>query len=211
MRNTIKITMVLSALLCATMDLQAQQNECTDYHKFECPPARDKRFSLNGQSKSAPVQVGRQTELNIIVYKGQDYRISFCHDAAVLGNELAIRLVEKVRQPVDEGELTEVVKEEPIRDEDGNPTGFTREVRTSQGGRRFKDVEKVLWDNSEHEMAQEVEFSCTSTKRLCIQINATGPDEGARSRRAQQFDIACVGIRVEHMTTPPLGFEPQRR
>ena len=37
---------------------------------------RDKRFSMNGQSKSAMVQVGQETELNIIVYRGQDYRIS---------------------------------------------------------------------------------------------------------------------------------------
>lgn len=210
MRNMIKIAMVLPALLFGAMELQAQ-SECTDYHKFECPPARDKRFSLNGQSKSASVQVGRQTELNIIVYKGQDYRISFCHDAAILGGDLAVRLVEKVRQPVEGASAGEVVKEEAILDENGNLTGRTQEVRTTEGGKRFKDVEKVLWDNSEHEMSQEIEFSCTSTKRLCIQINATGADEGSRSRKAQQFDIGCVGIRVEHMTTPSLGFEPQRR
>lgn len=210
MRNTIKMALAMQALLWGGMVAQAQ-SECTDYHKFECPPARDKRFSLNGQSKSASVQVGRQTELNIIVYKGQDYRISFCHDGEVLGGDLAIRLVEKVRQPVEGNESVEVVKEEPILDENGNPTGRTQEVRTTEGGKKFKDVEKVLWDNSEHEMSQEVEFSCTSTKRLCIQINATGADEGSRGRKAQQFDIGCVGIRVEHMTTPSLGFEPQRR
>lgn len=210
MRNTIKTALVMPALMWAAMGVQAQ-GDCTNYHKFDCPPASDKRFSLNGQSRSASVQVGQQTELNIIVYRGQDYRISFCHDAAVLGGDLAIRLVEKVRQPVEGSEGDEVVKDEPILDEDGNVTGRTQEVRTTQGGRKFKDVEKVLWDNSEHEMAQEVEFSCTSTKRLCIQINATGPDEGSRSRKAQQFDIGCVGIRVEHMSTPPLGFEPRRR
>lgn len=33
----------------------------------------DKRFSINGQSKSAMVQVGKETELNIVVYRGQDY------------------------------------------------------------------------------------------------------------------------------------------
>jgi hypothetical protein len=175
------------------------QSVCSDYHKFNCQPAGDKRWSLNGQSKSASIQVGRETELNIIIYSGQDYRISLCQDMKVLGEELAIRLVEKVRVPKgDAGGNSQ-----PIVDEEGKRTGTTRKIQDDD--RLFEEIEKVLWDNTEHEMAQEVEFSCASTKRIAVQIVAPGA-EGKSRRGDKQFDIGCVGILIEHMVTPDLGF-----
>jgi hypothetical protein len=179
------------------------QSECVDYHKYNCPRSADKRWSVNGQSKSAAIQVGRETELNIILYRGQDYRISVCQDVKLLGEQLAIRLVEKVREP---REVEEVVTNlEPILDADGKPTGATREVRTTKKQQVFEEVEKVLWDNTEHDMAYEVEFSCASTKRIAITVIAAGAE--AKSRRSSsEFDIGCAGILIEHMPTPGLGF-----
>ncbi len=174
------------------------QSTCTDYHKFNCQRAGDKRWSQNGQSKSASIQVGRETELNIIIYSGQDYRISVCHDTKVLGEDLAIRLVEKVRVPREQTDGAP----DPIIDEDGNRTGTTRTVEDPE--RMFVEVEKVLWDNTEHDMAMEVEFSCASTKRIAVQIMAAGST--GKPRRDKQFDIGCVGILIEHMVTPDLGF-----
>lgn len=156
------------------------QGPCTDYHKFNCNRSSDKRFSVNGQSKSAAVQVGQETELNIIVYRGQDYRISLCSDDNVLGDGLAIRLVEKVRQAKPgTGDATENVE--------------------------YEEVEKVLWDNTEHEMDQTVEFSCTSTKRIAVEVVAAG-GESVGKKSGKAFDIGCVGILIEHMPTPGLGF-----
>ena len=37
------------------------QSECADYHRFNCDRSGDTRFSVNGQSKSASVQVGVPT------------------------------------------------------------------------------------------------------------------------------------------------------
>lgn len=191
----------LALALVATAPVLAQ-SPCTDYHKFNCGRSSDKRFSLNGQSKSAAIQVGQETELNIIIYRGQDYRMSICADARILGEEMAIRLVEKVREPRDKEEV--VVTQEPVLDGDGKPTGEMREVRTRHKRRVFEEVEKVLWDNTAHEMAQEVEFSCTATKRIAVKIIAPG---ASKPKRGQQFDIGCAGILVEHMPTPGLGFK----
>jgi hypothetical protein len=166
------------ALLAAPFAGQAQYT-CADYHKFNCERSTDKRFSMNGQSKSAMVQVGKETELNVIVYRGQDYRIIICHDRKVLGEALAIRLVEKVRVPV--GPAT---------------ADSTKRV--------YEEVEKVLWDNTEHDMVQEVEFSCTATKRIAVEVNAPGATD--KKGRKPDVDIACVGILIEHMPTPGLGF-----
>jgi hypothetical protein len=183
------------------------QNQCADHHKFNCERSTDSRFSLNGQSASAAVKVGQETELNIIVYRGQDYRISLCHDEKTLGEQLAIRLVEKVREPIDVVE--EVSTTEPILGEDGKPTGATQEVKTKRTKKVFEEVEKVLWDNTANNMAQEVEFSCAATKRIAVEVNAPG---GAETKgKKEQFDIGCVGILIEHMPTPGLGFEPGER
>jgi len=178
MRNLL-LTVVATCALFTTLSPAAAQYTCADYHKFNCERSGDKRFSLNGQSKSAMVQVGQETELNIIVYRGQDYRISLCHDGKVLGEKLAIRLVEKVRVPV-------------------GPAVADSTKRV------YEEVEKVLWDNTSNEMADEVEFSCTATKRLAIEVNAPGATD--KKGRRPDVDIGCVGILIEHMPTPGLGF-----
>lgn len=164
-------------LVLALVPASLAQSECPEYHKFNCDRAGDSRFSVNGQSRSAAVKVGEETELNIIVYRSQDYRISVCHDEKILGEALAIRLVEKVRVPK----------------EGGDPSK-----------KEFVEVEKVLWDNTEHDMLQEIEFSCTATKRIAVEVNAPGAAE--RKGRHADEDIGCVGILIEHMPTPGLGF-----
>lgn len=188
---------ILLILGLFSVDQVLGQSVCADYHKFNCQRASDKRWSVNGQSKSASVQVGRETELNIIIYRGQDYRISICQDAKILGEDIAFRLVEKVRVLRDGGSAPQ-----PITDAEGKQTGTTQQVQDDD--RMFEEIEKVLWDNTEHDMAQEVEFSCASTKRIAIRIMA--PGSTGKTRRGGALDIGCLGILIEHMVTPELGF-----
>lgn len=158
------------------------QSECAEYWKL-APRASDTRFSVNGQSKGASVQVGVPTELNIIIYKGQDYRISFVYDKKIIGEHVVARLIEKVRQSTME------------KDANGTPKTV------------FEDVEKVLWDNQDHEMTDAVEFTATSTKRIAVEITAPGvPEDPKKPNRSQLNDIGCVGILIEHMPTPNIGF-----
>jgi hypothetical protein len=66
----------------------------------------------------------------------------------------------------------------------------------------------VLWDNQDHEMADEVEFTATSTKRLAVEITAPGVPEDPKKAGTggKPNDIGCVGILIEHMPTPNIGF-----
>ena len=178
MSSTRSLIIALALVGIAPVALAQAPTGCTDYHKFNCERSGDSRFSLNGQSRSAAVKVGEETELNIIVYRAQDYRITICYDEKILGEAMAIRLVEKVRVP----------KAEP----------------GPNGEREYEETEKVLWDNTEHDMVQEIEFSCTATKRIAIEVNAPGAAE--RKGRDAELDIGCVGILVEHMPTPGIGF-----
>ncbi|MBX2973858.1 MAG: hypothetical protein KF797_12205 [Flavobacteriales bacterium] len=202
MKPIFRSTAVLAAL-CGAMAASAQY-KCADYHRVNGNLSNDKRFSINGQSKSAMVQVGKETELNIIVYRGQDYRISVSHDEKVLGEQLAIRLVEKVRVPTDEA--TEGAAKKAVLDEGGKATGTTLEVKATEKKRTYKEEEKVLWDNTEHDMADEIEFSCTATKRIAIEVVAPGSDSD-KPKKGALNDIGCVGILIEHMPTPAVGFE----
>ena len=157
------------------MHAAAQTSDCSNYHSFNCLPSGDSRFSINGQSRSAAVKIGEETELNIIVYRGQDYRVSVCNDEKILG-QLAIRLVEKMR----------VAKPGP------------------DGKTAYEEEEKVLWDNTSHDMASSIEFSCTATKRIAVEVNAPGAAE--RKGKRADSDIGCVGILIEHMPSPGIGF-----
>lgn len=204
MRSPVIIT-ALSALLPL---FAAAQDGCAGYHQFNCARATDTRFKINGQSKSASVQVGVPTELNIIVYKGQDYRISLCYDTKVIGDHVSARLLEKTRVPK---EVTEqVTRKEEIVDKDGNPTGQFKDVVTTETKQVFEDVRNVLWNNEDHEMADAVEFSATATKRIVVEVIAPGGVDAKPKRSGKEpLDIGCVGILIEHMPTPNLGFEDQ--
>jgi hypothetical protein len=202
MNHSNRLSVFLAGALFAA-SLSAQ-SECADYHRFNCDRSSDSRFSLNGQSKSASVQIGVPTELNIIVYNGQDYRISFCYDDKVVGDHIVARLIEKVREP----RVTEeqVIEKEPVLDDKGQSTGQFKEVTKTVKKTVYEDVRKVLWDNQEHDMANDVEFTATATKRLMVEVTAPGAVDAKPKRSDKQFDIGCVGILIEHMVTPNVGF-----
>lgn len=203
MKHLIILSLV-GTLVAAPFSANAQ-SECSDYHKFNCDRSTDSRYSVNGQSRSASVQVGVPTELNIIVYKGQDYRISLCFDHKVLGEHVVARLIEKTREPKEVEETTTTT--EDVLDENGKPTGAKREVKHTEKKTVYEETRKVLWDNQEHDMATDVEFSATSTKRLAVEVVAPGAEDDGKGKRSDKpFDIGCVGILIEHMPTPDVGF-----
>lgn len=173
---------LIAAIAFAASALALAQSECSEFWR-SAPRASDARFSVNGQSKAASVQVGVPTELNIIIYKGQDYRISFVYDEKIIGDHVVARLIEKVRGPVKK------------------PAG-------TEGKPDFEDSRKVIWDNQDHEMADDVEFTATSTKRIAIEVIAPGVPENPKDAKRGRVpsDIGCVGILIEHMPTPVIGF-----
>ncbi len=203
MRSRLQLTIALLPLIGSLAVLA--QDDCADFHRFNCQRSTDTRFSMNGQSKSASVQIGVPTELNIIVYKGQDYRIAFCYDDKVIGDHVVARLIEKVREPKEISE--QVIKKEERLDADGNPSGKFKETTVTETKRVFEDVEKELWANEDHEMADEIEFTATATKRLIVEVTAPGAANPKPKRSDKKFDIGCVGILIEHMPTPAMGFD----
>jgi hypothetical protein len=163
--NARRLFGILVCVLCTTA-VVAQG--CLDYQKFNCGRSADGRFKINGQSRGAQMRFGQATELNIVLYRGQDYHIALCADNKVLAGRMHFRLLEKVRTP----------------------------LRGASGADEpsYADERKVLWDNADHGMAQDLEFTCNSTRRLVVEVAVEGGNEGEAA--------GCVGILIEHMPTP---------
>jgi hypothetical protein len=201
-----KIILIAAVSILASAGTSAQY-DCNDYEKFNCAPSPDKHFKRNGQSRSAMIQIGYPTEMNIIVYKGQDYRISFCSDKYVLGEQIIFRIVEVTRERVEEAVAT--ADTVSLTSDEGDYAGSVIETRiTDSPGDKplFKEVRKVLYDNTEFDLAQEMEFSSTATKRITLEIMATGSDHPKRMNNPESPDIGCLGVLIEHMPTPGIGF-----
>ena len=199
MKRTVMISMLI--LMGATL---FAQYDCNNFHKFNCPRSSDKHFSLNGQSKSAMVTIGESTDLNIIVYRGQDYRISFCSEKSVVGENVEFQMLQKERVAVEkEFQETSLVEE---LDENGEPTGEMQEVFTTVVRSSFEDQMTVLYDNTKDDLSQEVEFSISSTKRIIVRVMVNGPENPKMKKGADQMDIGCVGVLIEHMNSPEMGF-----
>jgi len=70
---------------------------CYEFHKA-CmaanPKEKDKSFTYNSQSKSALFSKGQKSLLKFVVYRGVDYKISFCSEESVEG-EISFVLIGK--------------------------------------------------------------------------------------------------------------------
>ena len=69
---------------------------------------------------------------------------------------------------------------------------------------------QLLYDNSQDGFSNEIEFSVESTRRLILEVtipggggSSTGKSKG---KMMKSSDMGCVGVLVEHMTTPISGF-----
>jgi hypothetical protein len=181
---------------------------CNYFHTKYCMPSENELFKLNGQSKSALFSKGQTSDLSIIVYKGQDYRISVCMDEN-LGSQIKFKIYQTVKKKVEK--ITETKTMEDVLDENGNPTGEQKEVINRETKIITENVKELLYDNSTDGFANEIEFSVESTRRLTLEVSVPGGSGGEGSKKSKgklmkSSDMGCIGILVEHMTTPISGF-----
>lgn len=149
---------------------------CNHFHERFCSKSDNSYFKYNGQSKSALFAPGQTSELNVIVYKGQDYRISLCMDNN-LGEQVIFKIYESVQV----------------------------------AGKKEKNL---LYDNAANDFSPEVEFSVETSKKLAIEISIPeGEKEGSargvkkgKDRSTKPKEMGCVGVLLEHMSTPKTGF-----
>jgi len=96
---------------------------CNYFHTKYCEPSDNELFKLNGQSKSALFSKGQTSELSIIVYKGQDYRISICLDEN-LGSQVQLKVYENKKVKVEKVIETKTMEDEYKKCPDCNGEGM---------------------------------------------------------------------------------------
>jgi len=224
-----KIGIVISMLLLPSVFF-AQY--CNTFHQDYCYRSENKSFKLNGQSKSALFSKGQTSELSVVVYKGQDYRISLCMDEN-LGPEINFKIYETVKVKVDKVIETKTLEDEVVTCGVCNGSGETEgetcyecdgettiatgdqvEVINKETRTVSERQKKLIYDNSENDYVNEIEFSAESTRRLTIEVSIPGESSGGgetskRGKKDKEInpeDLGCVGILVEFMTTPKTGF-----
>ena len=209
MKGKINIFLVVLSLLVLPNLSKAQY--CNYFHTEYCSPSENEMYKPNGQSKSALFSKGQLSELSVVVYKGQDYRISLCMDEN-LGSQLTFKVYETKRVKVEK--VVEKKEKEDLYDADGNPTGEQKDVITKET-RVVEEIQKeLLYDNSTDNYASELEFTVETTRRLILEISI--PDEGGtgkakgvatgKGKLMKSSEMGCVGILIEMMTTAKQGF-----
>lgn len=157
------LKLLIIAVLAIT-SLDAFSQNCLQFERKACKRSDMDEFKFNSQSKSGLFGSSDKSELNIVVYAGQDYRISFCA-GKILGETVAF-----------------VIKDAKTKE--------------------------VLYDNAQEDFIQQFEFSCEATRRLIIEVGIYNPDgDGGGGRK--RFDTEssdCLGILIENMATPKIGF-----
>lgn len=191
---------------------------CNTFHTKFCEPAGG-MYSLNGQSKSALFSKGQTSELNVVVYKGQDYKITLCFDET-LGSQIAFKMYETKKVKVEKVVETKTMEDEYQKNENGElavdeygnyiPTGNQIEVINKETITVIEQQKTLLYDNSQDGFATELEFSVETTRRLIFEVSIPGSAAGAvapKGKLMKSTDMGCVGILVEHMPTPIQGFK----
>jgi hypothetical protein len=199
--------------------------QCNNFHVYECRKAANRAFKYNGQSKSAYFEQGQKSELSIVVYKGQDYRVSLCSDIEVLGDKIEFRVFEKKTIP-EIKEIKKVTEEQETEPCEGCTFGYDADYNECEDcldGERLtgKTVKKeeitkkkvytkkkvLLYDNTSDDYAQEIEFSAATTKKLIIEVVVpVGESASASKNKLTPSDMACLGLLIEQMATPKGGF-----
>lgn len=151
--------------------------DCKNFHKRKCYGSDNISMMYNTQSKSGMFVLGHTSDLVFVAHSGQDYRISLCQDNNV-EEPIKFKIVDSRSQDV-------------LFD---NETAAL-DVPADQG--------------SEGGLPMFFEFSSEVTKKIIVRITAPGPppeEGGKKSAQPDPESLFCVGVLIENMATPKLGF-----
>jgi hypothetical protein len=184
------------------IDFAQSQKECYNTVSF-CETERKAGFTKNMQSLSGAFAQGDTSEVQIIVYKNMEYRISVCSPSnpEFLG-KFQFKIAEDVKKGV--WKETTIYVDSTYEDENYDPQ--TVKVPKIQRKRVYETTEEVRYDNADDEMSQDFVFTSNKTRKLKVKVyvpNAEGED---MSSGLSGSSYACVGLLIEHQPGVISGF-----
>lgn len=184
------------------IDFAQSQRECYNTVSF-CETERKAGFTKNMQSLSGAFAQGDTSEVQIIVYKNMEYRISVCSPS---NPELLGKFQFKIAEDVKKGVWKETTIYVDSTYEDENYDPQTVKVPKIQRKRVYETTEEVRYDNADDEMSQDFVFTSNKTRKLKVKVyvpNAEGED---MSSGLSGSSYACVGLLIEHQPGVISGF-----
>jgi len=199
-----RINFLTIILLMATplIDFAQSQRECYNTVSF-CETERKAGFTKNMQSLSGAFAQGDTSEVQIIVYKNMEYRISVCSPS---NPEFLGKFQFKIAEDVRKGAWKETTIYVDSTYEDENYDTQTVKVPKIQRKRVYETTEEVRYDNADDEMNQDFVFTSNKTRKLKVKVyvpNAEGED---MSSGLSGSSYACVGLLIEHQPGVISGF-----
>lgn len=173
----------LTTILTVFIGLSSMAQDCTSFHKRKCYGSDNPYMRYNTQSKSGMFVLGHTSDLVFVAHAGQDYRISLCQDSKV-EEPLKFQVIDGRSEDVLFDNQTAALDIPPAEGEDAEDPG----------------------------LPMYFEFSADATKKIIVRITAPGPPpaqgEAKKGRQTEPDpeDLFCVGVLVENMPTPKLGF-----
>ena len=143
----------------------------------------DKSWVINGQSKSGRLESGVEYTMSFVGYKGIDYKLRIGTHIENMSGTVEYEIYEKVSNKVEK---------------DGRVT-YEKEL-------------KYLFKNSEHDNTNEVEFSCTKTKKLYVRVVVHSDEADAAKAHEDNSDpenksfYYCVGVLILQQASLKTGF-----
>ena len=184
------------------IEFAQSQRECYNTVSF-CKTERKAGYTKNMQSLSGAFAQGDTSEVQIIVYKNMEYRISVCSPS---NPEFAGKFQFKIAEDIKKGVWKETTIYVDSTYEDKNYEMQTVKVPKIQRKRVYETTEEVLYDNADNEMSQDLIFESSKTKKLKVKVyvpNAEGED---MSSGLSGSSYACVGLLIEHQPGVISGF-----
>jgi ribosomal protein L11 len=184
------------------IDFAQSHRECYNTVSY-CETDRKAGFTKNMQSLSGAFEQGDTSEVQIIVYKNMEYRISICSPS---NPELLGKFQFKISEDINKGVWKENTIYVDSTYEDENYDTQTVKVPKLQRKRVYEVTEKVRYDNADDEMSQDFVFTSNKTRKLKVKVYVPKAEGEEMSSGLSGSSYACVGLLIEHQPGVISGF-----
>ena len=184
------------------IDFAQSHRECYNTVSY-CETDRKAGFTKNMQSLSGAFEQGDTSEVQIIVYKNMEYRISICSPS---NPELLGKFQFKISEDINKGVWKENTIYVDSTYEDENYDTQTVKVPKLQRKRVYEVTEKVRYDNADDEMSQDFVFTSNKTRKLKVKVYVPKAEGEEMSSGLSGSSYACVCLLIEHQPGVISGF-----
>ena len=198
----INILTIISLMAMPLIDLAQSHRECYNTVSY-CETDRKAGFTKNMQSLSGAFEQGDTSEVQIIVYKNMEYRISICSPS---NPEFLGKFQFKISEDINKGVWKETTIYVDSTYEDENYDTHTVKVPKLQRKRVYEVTEKVRYDNADDEMSQDFVFTSNKTRKLKVKVYVPKAEGEEMSSGLSGSSYACVGLLIEHQPGVISGF-----